>query len=86
MIRIHPSLIEEGDDGEPFIGAVVTLAHNLGISVIADRIGTDRALSIARRHNIDYAQGDLISAPLDAIAVTSLLRRPPLLVEKAATQ
>ncbi|MBA2491701.1 MAG: EAL domain-containing protein [Gammaproteobacteria bacterium] len=86
MIRIHPSLIEEGDYGGPFIGAVVTLAHNLGISVIADRIGTDRALSIARRHSIDYAQGDLISAPLDAIAVTSLLRRQPLLVEKAAIQ
>ena len=86
MIRIHPSLIEEADDGGPFIRAVVTLAHNLGISVIADRVATRRALSIARRHKIDYAQGDLISPPLDAIEVRSLLSRQPLKVDKAITR
>jgi PAS domain S-box-containing protein/diguanylate cyclase (GGDEF)-like protein len=79
MIRIHPSLIEQCGDGGPFIQAIVTLAHDLGITVIADRIKTDRELSIARRHRIDYAQGDLISPPVDALEVTSLLSRPQLM-------
>jgi EAL domain-containing protein (putative c-di-GMP-specific phosphodiesterase class I) len=75
MIRIHPSLIEEHRDGGLFIQAIVTLAHGLGISVIADRIQTERQLSIVRRLGIDYAQGEFISPPVDAIEATSLLSR-----------
>jgi EAL domain-containing protein (putative c-di-GMP-specific phosphodiesterase class I) len=86
MIRIHPSLIEECEDGGPFVRAVVMLAHDLGISVIANRIGTDHELSIARRHHIDYAQGDLISPPVDAVAVTALLSRQPFMAEKVVTR
>lgn len=75
MIRIHPSLIQEREDGGPFIQAIVALAHGLDIRVIADHVQTHRQLSIARKHGIDYAQGDLISPPLDGIEVVTLLRR-----------
>lgn len=75
MIRLHPSLIEEHEDGGRFIRAVVMLAHGLGISVIADRVQNERQLSIARKHNIDYAQGDVISPPVDGFDVASLLSR-----------
>jgi PAS domain S-box-containing protein len=73
MIRVHPSLIQEREDGGPFIQAIVALAHALGISIIADGVQTDGQLLIARRHGIDYAQGDLISPLVDGIEVTSLL-------------
>jgi EAL domain-containing protein (putative c-di-GMP-specific phosphodiesterase class I) len=78
MIRVHPSLIQEREDGGPFIQAIVALAHALGIGIIADGVQTDRQLSIVRQHDIDYAQGDLISPPVDGIEVTSLLSRKRL--------
>jgi EAL domain-containing protein (putative c-di-GMP-specific phosphodiesterase class I) len=85
MIRIHPSLIEERDSGGPLIPAIVTLAHDLGISVIADHIGSDRHLAIARRYNIDYVQGDFISPPVDAAEVKALLSRQQLVADAAHT-
>jgi len=86
MIRIDPALIKECKDGGPFIQAIVVLAHDLGMTVIADRISTDRELSIARRHNIDFAQGDLISPPINTDKVTSLLSHPQLMAPTAVTK
>jgi EAL domain-containing protein (putative c-di-GMP-specific phosphodiesterase class I) len=82
MIRIDPALIRECEDANPFIHAIVALAHDLGITVIADRIRTDRELSIARRHNIDFAQGDIISPPIVTDDVTSLLSHPQLMTHE----
>jgi EAL domain-containing protein (putative c-di-GMP-specific phosphodiesterase class I) len=83
MIRVHPSLIQERENGGPFIQAIVALGHALGIDIIADGVQTDSQLSIARRHGIDYAQGDLISPLVDGIEVTSLLSHKRLSVWKS---
>jgi EAL domain-containing protein (putative c-di-GMP-specific phosphodiesterase class I)/GGDEF domain-containing protein len=80
MLRIHPSLVDENDDSGPFIQAIVTLAHARDIKVIADRIQSNRQLAIARKHEIDYAQGDLISPPVDGVEVASLVSRKRLSV------
>jgi EAL domain-containing protein (putative c-di-GMP-specific phosphodiesterase class I) len=64
----------------------VVLAHDLGMTVIADRISTDRELSMARRHNIDFAQGDLISPPIDINEVTSLLSHPQPMAPTVVTK
>jgi PAS domain S-box-containing protein/diguanylate cyclase (GGDEF)-like protein len=85
MIRIHPSLIEECEDGGPLIQAVLALAHALGISIIADRIQTERQLAIARKQNIDYAQGDLISPPLEEAHIRALLNQRQIAMETSPT-
>lgn len=84
MIRIDPSLIEDSEGGEAFLSATVTLAHSLGISVIADRIQTDRQLDIARKHNIDYAQGNFISPPVESQEITALVGQKPRKWNKAS--
>lgn len=74
MIRLHPSLIDECEDGR-FIRAIMAFAHNLGIGVIAARIQTDAQLSIARMQGIDYGQGDWISPPIDGMQIKALLKQ-----------
>ena len=49
--------IHDGADEVPVLGAVVTLAHQLGLVVIADGVDTDAQLAAAARHGCDLVQG-----------------------------
>lgn len=45
------------------VGAVISMAHRLGLSVIAEGVETDAQLEYLRRENCDYIQGYLFSPP-----------------------
>lgn len=56
--------------------AIVTLAHNLHIQVVAEGIETPQQFQYLKFTGCEYGQGYLISKPLDAEAAAALLDTP----------
>lgn len=54
------------EDDEKIVKSTVDLAHNLGLSVVAEGVEDEAALTILRRHNVEYAQGYFIARPMGA--------------------
>jgi diguanylate cyclase (GGDEF)-like protein len=57
------------------VRAIVALAHNLGMEVIAEGVETQEHLDRLKLLGCEYAQGFYIAGPLDAGAATALLDR-----------
>jgi diguanylate cyclase (GGDEF)-like protein/PAS domain S-box-containing protein len=73
-----------GADGRSseVVRAIVTLAHELGMSVVAEGVETEGQLAEIRSLGCEYAQGHLFSVPVDAESAGALidaltLPRPP---------
>lgn len=58
------------------VRAIVSLAHNLGMDVIAEGVETVEQLDRLRQLECEYVQGFYFSQPLDAEAATAFLARP----------
>lgn len=58
------------------ISAIVSIAHNLGLGVVAEGVETARQLAILQRLDCDQIQGYLLSKPLSARAASELLGNP----------
>lgn len=75
--------IEDDTVNQAIVSAVTTLAHRIGVRVVAEGIETARQLEVARSLGCDEAQGFLISRPLPVDEATIWLagqrRRPQLL-------
>ena len=67
-------LIRDRGD-EAIVVAVITLAHALGMHVIAEGVSTPEQHGRLRELGCDYAQGHLFAAPLSPEAFEALLRR-----------
>lgn len=59
------------------VQAIVELAHNLDIQVVAEGIETADQLALLQALNCDFAQGFLFSKPLDPPDVEALLQKQP---------
>jgi diguanylate cyclase (GGDEF)-like protein len=57
------------------VKAIVALAHNLGLEVIASGVETEEHLDRLKLLGCEYAQGFYMAGPLDAGAATALLDR-----------
>jgi len=64
-------------DDAALVTAVVTLAHNLRLNVVAEGVETREQLEFLRALKCDKWQGYLYSKPLTAAAFESLLSQPP---------
>ncbi|MDX1334794.1 MAG: EAL domain-containing protein [Gammaproteobacteria bacterium] len=53
--------------------ASITLAHNLGLKVVAEGVETEAQREFLASHQCDYLQGYLFSRPLPAEGITELL-------------
>ncbi len=60
------------------VRTIVSLAHNLGMNVIAEGVETKEQLAQLRALGCEYAQGDFFSKPLDGEAATALISAEPL--------
>jgi diguanylate cyclase (GGDEF)-like protein len=67
VLKIDRSFVARADGdvaSEPIVNMVVTLAHSLGMSVIAEGIETDVQCAKIRAAGCDYGQGYLFARPL----------------------
>ncbi|HLT12963.1 MAG TPA: EAL domain-containing protein [Marinobacter sp.] len=67
MLKIDRSFITdvtERHDDAVITRAVINLAHNLGIQVVAEGVETEDQLNFLRAHRCNLAQGYLISRPI----------------------
>ncbi len=56
--------------------AIIVMAHELGLKVVAEGVETDEQLAFLTAHGCDMAQGYLIGRPMSVDALTALLRAP----------
>ena len=74
--------IERDAVNQAIVSAVTTLAHRIGMRVVAEGIETAEQLELVRSLGCDEVQGYLMSRPLPAADATAWLagqRRPTLL-------
>ncbi len=55
------------------VGSIISLAHQLGLSVIAEGVENEQQLDYLKQYDCDCIQGYLLSKPLDEEAVCQLL-------------
>lgn len=78
-LKIDQSFVAElGSTGTalPLIHTIVVLAHNIGLTVVAEGVESREQLDLLRAAGCDNVQGHLFGEPLTACAVQDLMRRP----------
>ncbi|MDE3087616.1 MAG: EAL domain-containing protein [Acidobacteriota bacterium] len=77
-IKIDPSFVRRIDsqsEAAPIVGAVIALAHSLGLDVVAEGVETDAQYEFLRAHACDYVQGFRFSPALPAHEIEEIVRR-----------
>lgn len=64
--RMFVEVLGGGPEGEEIVSAVISLAHALGLKVVAEGVETVEQLIALRALRCDFAQGYLFSRPLPA--------------------
>ncbi len=64
-------------DDAALVVAIISIAHQLRLKVIAEGVETPNQYNFLASHNCDYMQGYIYSKPLSAEAMTKLLKSPP---------
>ncbi|WP_160105237.1 sensor domain-containing phosphodiesterase [Pseudomonas izuensis] len=80
IIKIDRSFIHEIPDNQDdmeITSAVIAMAHNLKLKVVAEGIETAEQLSFLRRHRCDVGQGYLFDRPIPGSELIEKLKRYP---------
>lgn len=80
IIKIDRSFIHEIPDNQDdmeITSAVIAMAHNLKLKVVAEGIETAAQLAFLRRHRCDVGQGYLFDRPIPGIDLIDKLKRYP---------
>ncbi|MFW5825308.1 MAG: EAL domain-containing protein, partial [Marinobacter sp.] len=67
--------VTERHDDAVITRAIINLAHNLGIKVVAEGVETEAQLRFLRQNYCDLAQGYLMSRPVPAADIPQLIDR-----------
>jgi EAL domain-containing protein (putative c-di-GMP-specific phosphodiesterase class I) len=77
--RAFTSELDRSREGRVFFQAIVSMAHALGMSVVAEGVETAEQLRILRELCCNEVQGYMIARPMPADHMAALMRRPALL-------
>ena len=72
--RSFVSGIEEQASDRAIVAAIITMAHGLGLRVVAEGVETQAQLDFLRRHDCDFAQGYWFARPMPAEVFTGWMR------------
>jgi diguanylate cyclase (GGDEF)-like protein len=75
-LKIHESFVHQlghDPDQAPVVGAIVELAHALGLKAVAEGVETEDQLNQLTRLGCDAAQGFLLGAPVPASEAEAML-------------
>lgn len=75
--RSFISLMGTNSKNLEIIEIIVTLAHKLGVDVLAEGVETKEQLSLVRKLNCQYSQGHFFSVPLNSSAAEALILENP---------
>ncbi|MGV0106613.1 EAL domain-containing protein [Nostoc sp. DSM 114167] len=75
--RSFISLMGTSSKNLEIIEIIVTLAHKLGVDVLAEGVETKEQLLLLRKLNCQYAQGHFFSVPLNSSAAEALIMENP---------
>jgi EAL domain-containing protein (putative c-di-GMP-specific phosphodiesterase class I) len=88
IVKIDRMFVSQGDEAsETFVGGIVSLAHTLGLTTVAEGVETDQQLDAVRTLGCERIQGYLTGRParlLDPHTVPQ--QRQPVLVSRKATE
>ncbi|HEY9619703.1 MAG TPA: bifunctional diguanylate cyclase/phosphodiesterase [Crinalium sp.] len=79
-LKVDQSFIKRlgtDSDNDEIVRTIITLAHKLGMTVIAEGIETPRQLAFLRSNRCEYGQGYLFAEPLDSSDIEALLSSNP---------
>ncbi len=71
--RAFISNMERDRENREIVRAIIVLAHNLGLKVVAEGTETEEHVNILKQLNCEMAQGYLYSRPIDAASMSKLL-------------
>jgi EAL domain-containing protein (putative c-di-GMP-specific phosphodiesterase class I) len=66
-------LLGKANQKVEIVQAIATLAHTLGMDVVAEGVETAQQLELLRAMQCEYGQGYFFSQPLDARAAEALI-------------
>lgn len=69
--------IGKNQDSELIVRAIIDLAHNLRLNVVAEGVETTQHLDYLTEKGCDDVQGYLFSRPMDSVALNDLLGIAP---------
>ncbi len=75
--RSFISLIDTNIKNLEIVEIIVTLAHKLGVYVVAEGVETKEQLALLRKLNCEYGQGHFFSVPLNTSGVEVLIMENP---------
>ncbi|MDZ8225870.1 MULTISPECIES: EAL and GGDEF domain-containing protein [unclassified Nostoc] len=75
--RSFISLMSVNSQNLEIIEIIITLAHKLGVDVLAEGVETKEQLALLRKLNCEYAQGNFFSVPLNSSAAEALIMTNP---------
>ncbi|MFC4767550.1 putative bifunctional diguanylate cyclase/phosphodiesterase [Effusibacillus consociatus] len=76
VLKIDRSFIRDiisDSDDTTILAAIITMAHDLKLEVIAEGVETEEQLSLLKQHHCDVVQGYLIGKPAPASEIEKLL-------------
>ncbi len=79
ILKIDHSFINDFEtfpDSAHLVEAIISMAHALGLKVVAEGVETQAQLDFLRERDCDFVQGHLLSPPLPQAGFEALIGRP----------
>ncbi|MES2073442.1 MAG: EAL domain-containing protein [Pseudomonadota bacterium] len=77
--RVFTNELDKSSEGKIFFKAIVSMAHALDMTVVAEGVETQQQLEVLRSLDCDEIQGYFISRPVPADQIPTLMRKEFLL-------